>query len=167
MKKNGQKILWVLAICVFFSTQTATAQLMIQAIDVAGDSISKGFNASSAFPCSNGDQEQFNWFTSDTHGTSGDASDGGTARPSLHARRVDDASLVIDGRVDASWSAATPVTFETDWAGAPTSTVTTVRALWSNKGLYLLWNLGGAGVNVGRVPLPVPNAVAARSTASA
>ena len=45
-------------------------QLNIQAIDVAGDSISKGFNAASQFPCSNGDQEQFNWMTSDTHGTS-------------------------------------------------------------------------------------------------
>jgi hypothetical protein len=45
------------------------AQLGIQAIDVAGDSISKGFNASSAFPCSNADQETYNWLTSDTHGT--------------------------------------------------------------------------------------------------
>jgi len=47
----------------------ANAQLSIQAIDVAGDSISKGFNASSAFPCSNGDQENYNWLTSDTHGS--------------------------------------------------------------------------------------------------
>ncbi len=44
------------------------AQLSIQAIDVAGDSISKGFNAGNSFPCSNGDQEQYNWLTSDTHG---------------------------------------------------------------------------------------------------
>lgn len=50
-------------------TSTATAQLSIEAIDVAGDSISKGFNASSAFPCSNADQENYNWLTSDTHGT--------------------------------------------------------------------------------------------------
>jgi lysophospholipase L1-like esterase len=46
------------------------AQLNIQAIDVAGDSISKGFNAKSTFPCSNGDQEQYNWLTSDTHAAS-------------------------------------------------------------------------------------------------
>lgn len=46
----------------------ACAQLGIQAVDVAGDSISKGFNAGSAFPCSNGDQENYNWLTSDTHG---------------------------------------------------------------------------------------------------
>ena len=50
-----------------FSFQ-ARAQLNIQAIDVAGDSISKGFNASSAFPCANADQEQYNWITGDTHG---------------------------------------------------------------------------------------------------
>lgn len=46
----------------------SNAQLSIQAIDVAGDSLSKGFNASSGFPCSNGDQENYNWLTSDTHG---------------------------------------------------------------------------------------------------
>ena len=46
------------------------AQLGIQAVDITGDSISKGFNASSAFPCSNADQENYNWMTSDTHGTS-------------------------------------------------------------------------------------------------
>lgn len=48
---------------------SAHGQLSVQAIDVAGDSISKGFNASSAFPCSNADQENYNWLTSDTHGT--------------------------------------------------------------------------------------------------
>lgn len=49
---------------------TCSAQLSVQAVDVAGDSISKGFNARSQFPCSNGDEEQYNWLTSDTHGTS-------------------------------------------------------------------------------------------------
>jgi hypothetical protein len=46
------------------------AQLGIQAIDVAGDSITKGFNAGNAAPCANADQETYNWLTSDTHGTS-------------------------------------------------------------------------------------------------
>ncbi len=55
-------------LCFVVLASTATAQLSIQAIDVAGDSISKGFNASSGFPCSNGDQENYNWITSDTHG---------------------------------------------------------------------------------------------------
>jgi hypothetical protein len=45
------------------------AQLSIQAIDVTGDSITKGFNAGNAFPCTNGDQESYNWLTSDTHGS--------------------------------------------------------------------------------------------------
>lgn len=57
---------------IFFYTVFAaglSAQLGIQAIDIAGDSISKGFNAGSASPCSNGDQENYNWLTSDTHGS--------------------------------------------------------------------------------------------------
>jgi len=54
-----------LAVLFVFSVR---AQLSIQAIDAAGDSITKGFNAASSFPCSNGDQEQYNWLTSDTHG---------------------------------------------------------------------------------------------------
>jgi hypothetical protein len=51
-------------------TISAPAQLGIQAVDISGDSISKGFNAGNAFPCSNGDQETYNWMTSDTHGSS-------------------------------------------------------------------------------------------------
>ncbi|MGI8788533.1 MAG: SGNH/GDSL hydrolase family protein [Pyrinomonadaceae bacterium] len=55
-------------LCLLFFVFQANAQLNIQAIDVAGDSISKGFNASSTAPCPNTDQEQYNWITSDTHG---------------------------------------------------------------------------------------------------
>ncbi len=51
----------------FITSFPANAQLNIQAIDVAGDSISKGFNAAGA-PCANADQEQYNWITGDTHG---------------------------------------------------------------------------------------------------
>lgn len=53
---------------VVIGTFSSWAQLNIRAIDVSGDSISKGFNAGNAFPCSNGDQENYNWLTSDTHG---------------------------------------------------------------------------------------------------
>ncbi len=42
----------------------------IQSMDVCGDSISKAFNGSGSSPCSNREQEQFNWATSDTHGDS-------------------------------------------------------------------------------------------------
>ncbi|MEO7539302.1 MAG: SGNH/GDSL hydrolase family protein [Pyrinomonadaceae bacterium] len=61
--------LLVAVVFVLVLSIASSAQLSIQAIDVAGDSISKGFNASSAFPCSNGDQETYNWLTSDTHGS--------------------------------------------------------------------------------------------------
>lgn len=47
---------------------TTRAQLNIQAIDVAGDSISKGYNAGSSAPCANADQEEYNWITSKTNG---------------------------------------------------------------------------------------------------
>lgn len=59
-------IAWI--ILLLFTSVSISAQLGIQAIDVTGDSISKGFNAGSASPCSNGDQENYNWITSDTHG---------------------------------------------------------------------------------------------------
>ncbi|HEY0427596.1 MAG TPA: SGNH/GDSL hydrolase family protein [Pyrinomonadaceae bacterium] len=68
MKKLLSLFLSALTVLHVFSLQT-NAQMSIQAIDVAGDSITKGFNARSTFPCSNGDQEQYNWLTSDTHGS--------------------------------------------------------------------------------------------------
>ncbi len=40
----------------------------IASMDACGDSITKGFNAQSAFPCPNADQEQYNYATSDTNG---------------------------------------------------------------------------------------------------
>ncbi len=67
MNRRLFAVLCILGFLFVFSTR-ADAQLSIQAIDVAGDSISKGFNASGA-PCTNGDQETYNWLTSDTHGT--------------------------------------------------------------------------------------------------
>ena len=65
IKILGQCFFLMFALCI----ASASAQLGIQVVDVMGDSISKGFNAGSAFPCSNGDQESYNWMTSDTHGT--------------------------------------------------------------------------------------------------
>src|SRR5688500_9985317 len=56
------------ALLLFLLFEQAMGQLNIQAVDVAGDSISKGFNAAGA-PCSNADQENLNWLTSDTHGS--------------------------------------------------------------------------------------------------
>ncbi|CAN5624570.1 hypothetical protein BH24ACI2_BH24ACI2_08810 [soil metagenome] len=68
MRKNSLVFLFVCTILFALSVKT-NAQLNIQAIDVAGDSISKGFNAGSSAPCANADQEQYNWITSNTHGT--------------------------------------------------------------------------------------------------
>ncbi|HQU85418.1 MAG TPA: hypothetical protein PKY59_19915 [Pyrinomonadaceae bacterium] len=68
MKKTFGVFVSLFALLFVFSFQTK-AQLTVQAVDVAGDSISKGFNAGNSFPCSNGDQEQYNWFSSDTHGS--------------------------------------------------------------------------------------------------
>lgn len=67
MKKRFYIFLCLCTSLFVFSFQT-NAQLNIQAIDVAGDSISKGFNAVSSAPCPNTDQEQYNWITGDTHG---------------------------------------------------------------------------------------------------
>jgi uncharacterized protein (DUF362 family) len=49
----------------------------------------------------------------------------------------------IDGVVEAAWAKAPPLVFSTDWAGRGTKTTTTVRALWSPKGLTLLFELEG------------------------
>ncbi len=67
MQRLFSIFLFASAFLFVFSSRT-NAQLSVQTIDVAGDSISKGFNARSAFPCSNGDQEQYNWITSNTNG---------------------------------------------------------------------------------------------------
>lgn len=73
------------------------------------------------------------------------APDGGLERPTLRAPFVD-ALPVIDGVVDAAWARATPVTFDTDWSGAPTGISTRVRMLASNAGLAALFELEGAGL---------------------
>ncbi len=72
-----------------------------------------------------------------------DPVDRATLPKALHARAVA-ATPAIDGTVDDAWAAATPLVFSTDWAGQDTKTPTTVRALWSPKGLYLLFELDNA-----------------------
>ena len=61
----------------------------------------------------------------------------------LHAHAVAEPPA-IDGAIDDAWAAATPLAFSTDWAGHATKTPTRVRALWSPRGLYLLWELDAA-----------------------
>ena len=64
----------------------------------------------------------------------------------VHAPRLAGAAPTIDGVIDAAWAVATPFEFATDWAGATTRTSTRVRVLWSPRGVYLLWELAGAGL---------------------
>ena len=71
------------------------------------------------------------------------AADAAASPKQLHATKIEGA-LAIDGVADPAWAAATPIAFATDWAGRATATTTRVRALWSARGLYLLWELEGA-----------------------
>ncbi len=70
------------------------------------------------------------------------------ARPVLHAKHVDEGALTIDGVREGAWDAATPIVFDTDWSGAPTKASTRVRAAWNKRGLSMLWELEGAGLEV-------------------
>jgi uncharacterized protein (DUF362 family) len=68
--------------------------------------------------------------------------------PVMYAKHVEDGALTVDGAADAAWNDAKPVSFDTDWSGAKTSTRTQVRAAWSKGALYVLWELDGAGLAV-------------------
>lgn len=81
--------------------------------------------------------------TSTTTSTTG----GDGARPSMHAKHVDE-DIAIDGVVERRWEAAPAVTFDTDWSGARTKTSTRVRTLWSKGALFVLWELEEAGIAV-------------------
>ena len=73
------------------------------------------------------------------------------ARPratALHLSSTD--AIAIDGVEDAVWKKASPVTFDTDYAGNATGTRSEVRFAWSQHGLYALWKLEGAGLHVDR-----------------
>jgi hypothetical protein len=56
---------YVVGISFFFAAGVDAQN--IAAVASAGDSITKGFNAQSAAPCPNTDQEYYNWSTSDTN----------------------------------------------------------------------------------------------------
>jgi hypothetical protein len=68
--------------------------------------------------------------------------------PVLRAARIDDDA--IDGPDPVEWSRATPVTWDTDFAGAPTGIVTRVSMLYSSGALYVRCELESAGLNVDR-----------------
>ncbi|MGE0820581.1 MAG: SGNH/GDSL hydrolase family protein [Candidatus Binatia bacterium] len=61
-------VAWEQSLQNFVIARADTASARITAIDTAGDSITKAFNAQSEAICPNRDQESFNWATSNTHG---------------------------------------------------------------------------------------------------
>jgi uncharacterized protein (DUF362 family) len=68
-----------------------------------------------------------------------------------HAANLGDDTLVIDGRaVDDAWKRAMPIAWDTDTAGESTGIETRVRFLHARTGLFVLWELQGAGLNTDR-----------------
>jgi hypothetical protein len=90
----------------------------IATVDVSGDSICKAFNGRGAFPCPNRDQEQFNWATSDTHGT--DFCSAGPEGVYSHAERIECArgSAVVSANPNHARSGADMLTDFVDQAVA-------------------------------------------------
>ncbi|MBK9034539.1 MAG: DUF362 domain-containing protein [Myxococcales bacterium] len=65
----------------------------------------------------------------------------------VHAAHVADADVpTMDGAIEPIWDRAPPIAFATDWMGAATPHRSTVRLLWSSKGLHVLWQVEGAGL---------------------
>ncbi len=70
-------------------------------------------------------------------------------KPSAHAASLGADSVKIDGRGDdAAWARAPKVTWETDYSGKKTGITTAARFLWHKTGLYVLFELSGAGLHV-------------------
>ena len=73
------------------------------------------------------------------------------SKPQVHAARLKGDPPIVDGRGDdPAWKNATPVAWETDYAGTRTGIVTRARMLWSKDALYVLWDLSSAGLAVDR-----------------
>ncbi len=74
-------------------------------------------------------------------------------RPVAHAAALGADAIAIDGSGDErAWSRATPVTWDTDYAGKPTGKTTRARFLWSPTALYELFEIEGTSA-VERAPL--------------
>jgi len=67
--------------------------------------------------------------------------------PVAHAKHVT-RPPVIDGQLEPLWASAPAVTWQTDYAGAPTGVSTSARFLWTEGKLFALFELSGAGLNV-------------------
>jgi uncharacterized protein (DUF362 family) len=81
------------------------------------------------------------------HGTNTAAPD--EARPVVHAARIEPDRIHVDGRADDdAWRAAPRARFDTDYAGKPTKIPTSVAFAYSTEGLYALFELDAAGLEV-------------------
>jgi uncharacterized protein (DUF362 family) len=68
--------------------------------------------------------------------------------PEAHAAALGADTITVDGLGDdAAWARATPVAWDTDYAGKATGISTRVRFVWSPAGLYALFELSGAGLH--------------------
>jgi uncharacterized protein (DUF362 family) len=69
-------------------------------------------------------------------------------RPVVHAANLGGDTISLDGRsLDPAWKRATPAAWNTDFAGEAGAPETHVRFLHSPVGLFVLWELEGAGLD--------------------
>lgn len=67
----------------------------------------------------------------------------------VHAARVDDDEVpAMDGAIEPVWERATALSFATNWKGEATPHRSTVRLLWSRRGLHVLWQVEGTKLAV-------------------
>jgi uncharacterized protein (DUF362 family) len=78
--------------------------------------------------------------------------------PVAHAIPLGADAIVLDGRGDEeAWKRAPPVEWDTDYAATPTGIRTRARFLHAPTGLFVLWELEGAGLHTDRSrPTDVP-----------
>jgi hypothetical protein len=69
-------------------------------------------------------------------------------RPTAHAASLGGDAIAIDGDAsEAAWSRATPVSWDTDFAGSSSGKTTKARFLWSPHALYALFEIENTGAN--------------------
>jgi len=72
-----------------------------------------------------------------------------SSTPTAHAASLGVSKIALDGRGDEpAWAKAKPVAWTTDWAGEDSGIRTQARFLWSERGLYALFELEGANLFV-------------------
>jgi uncharacterized protein (DUF362 family) len=80
------------------------------------------------------------------------------AVPVAHAASLGADAITLDGHADEdAWKRAAPVEWDTDYAATPTGIRTRARFLHAPTGLFVLWELEGAGLHTDRSrPIDAP-----------